>query len=133
MTSLTKIRYTLKTLRTLPRTPGKIFYKPKVVPWPGGKPGEGLTTYWGDSFYSTLGTRDVVAGARNHEIIHRFFTPMLQIFREVRVVLAENSKLQSYLLRYMEEMICESGGQPLSRNLHKILEGITFSQNMRLT
>jgi hypothetical protein len=73
-----------------------------------------------------LGAKNVAEAARIHEKIHRFFTPKLQIFREIRVVLAANSTLKSYLLRYMEELICEMGGQLGAGNLGKVLQSVTF-------
>ncbi len=118
----------IKTMPPLPRTPGKLFYKPKLQSFKGGYPGEGVTFRSGDSFYSTLGAEDIVAAARIHEKVHQFLTPKLQILREFRVVLKSNSYSKSYVLRYLEEALAQTVAEISVYGIGKqqILNGISF-------
>jgi hypothetical protein len=118
--------YTLRTVPPAPRTPGKLFYRPKVTAVAGGRAGEGLTTAYGDIYYSSRGSAEAQRLARVHEKVHSFLTPKLQIMREVRVVLSSNGYIKSHLLRYLEEALAETVAQVTVRGWREAVVGITF-------
>lgn len=118
--------YTLRTLPTAPRTPGKIFYRPKTTADPTLPRGEGYTTAFGDIFYSSRGPSDLQRIVRLHERVHQLLTPKLQFLREVRVVLSQNGYFKSYILRYLEEALAETVAQVGVNGFRSAVQGITF-------
>jgi len=130
-----------------PRTPGAIFYKPKLkfvrsrlVPRQGRlvkQPyyaSQGGTNTYGDITVgrqfagSAAEAKEKLHLALHHEQVHRFLTPRLQVFREMRMYLKLSGYQKSYILRYLEEALAETYSQLRVRGLAKeyILEGIKF-------
>lgn len=118
--------YTLRNMPTPPRTPGKLFYRPKTTADPTLPRGEGYTTAFGDIFYSSRGTPELQRIVRLHERVHQLLTPKLQFLREVRVVLSQNGYFKSYILRYLEEALAETVAQVGVNGFRHAVEGITF-------
>lgn len=118
--------YTLRGLGPAPRTPGRLFYRPKTTADPTLPQGEGYTTAFGDVYYSSRGTAELQRLVRVHERVHQLLTPKLQFLREVRVVISQNGYFKSYILRYLEEALAETVAQVGVRGLRNAVEGITF-------
>ncbi|HEV2864855.1 MAG TPA: hypothetical protein VGX48_27930 [Pyrinomonadaceae bacterium] len=118
--------YTVRGLGPAPRTPGRLFYRPKVTADPTLPRGEGYTTAFGDIYYSSRGTPELQRLVRVHERVHQLLTPKLQFLREVRVVISQNGYSKSYILRYLEEALAETAAQVGVHGLRNAVEGITF-------
>lgn len=118
--------YTLGTLPPAPRTPGRLFYRPRVTGRADLLAGEGFTTEFGDIFYSSRGSAQTQRLVRVHERVHSFLTPKLQVMREVRVVLSSNGYVKSHLLRYLEEALAETVAQVTVNGWREAIAGVTF-------
>lgn len=124
----------LSKMGRLPRTPG-LFYKPKLTFTSKKLAGEGRTNAAGDIQLGRdrMGNTASKAAeqlrlAANHEKVHQFLTPKLQIFREMRVYMKQSGYQKSYILRYLEEALAETYSQCRMYGLGKeyILNGLKF-------
>jgi hypothetical protein len=74
--------------------------------------GEGGTNIVGDIRIGRLGSGpkavEAIRETVYHEKGHQFFTPKLQVLREVRIYIAQSSYRRSYILRYLEEAVVET-------------------------
>lgn len=118
---------TLKTVPTLPRTQGKIFYRSKASPDYSMPEGFGATNpLTGNMRYSPNGSPKSIALAKIHEKVHSILTPKLQFLREIRVVPRYNSYIKSSLFRYLEEALAETVAQVSVNGLRSVITGIKF-------
>jgi len=120
-------------MNKLPRTAG-LFYKPKLTFTKTKLAGQGRTNAAGDvqvgrDHYGNAGkAAELVRLTANHEKVHQFLTPKLQIFREIRVYLKQSGYQKSYILRYLEEALAETYAQCRVYGLGRefILKGLKF-------
>lgn len=68
---------------------------------------EGFTMPNGDIFIEETTKEYIQEFTFNHELVHRFFCPKWYFLRDVRVQVALQGYNRSYLLRYLEEAICQ--------------------------
>ncbi|HKD27811.1 MAG TPA: hypothetical protein VKC66_18140 [Xanthobacteraceae bacterium] len=61
-----------------------------------------------------------------HEVVHRFFSPKLDVLREFRASVGITGYQRLYLLRYLEEMFAEGYAATRARGLTGIWVGISF-------
>jgi hypothetical protein len=123
----------LSQMGKLPRSAGP-FYKPKIRFRKDKLAGQGATNAAGDTWIGRdhygpgKAAAQEVRKAAYHEAMHRFLTPKLQIFREFRVYLKQSGYSKSYVLRYLEEALCEIWGQLRGSGFGKdeILAGLKF-------
>lgn len=123
----------LSQMGKLPKSPG-LFYKPKIrfrkdkLAGQGGTSAAGDTWMGRDHYGAGNAAAQEVRKAAYHEAMHRFLTPKLQIFREFRVYLKQSGYSKSYILRYLEEALCETWGQLRGSGFGKdeILAGLRF-------
>lgn len=104
-------------------------YSPTETPTSGMEAGVGGTSKFGDITYSSLGTAQDVALARNHERFHSFLSPKtLNNLREFRADVAELGYKKSQLLRYTEEALAETYAQIKVRglSLESLKTGFSF-------
>ena len=132
------ITLTIKTIGEPPVTKGKFFYElPEIEVAPKHPYAErtvpGRTDQWGNStiYPGRNSSLKDIEIAKFHEEFHRFLSPKLQIFRQlrqIRAVIRMNSYLKSYLLRYLEEALAETTAQIRVRGFKwkNILEGVKF-------
>lgn len=93
-----------------PRTPGRR-YRPTATGTTTIGPGGGVTSWWGDIEFSTLGTATDRALVLYHERVHQFLVPKLYLLRNYRVQSRTGSYSGSSLFRYLEETLAETVGQ----------------------
>jgi hypothetical protein len=87
----------------------------------------GITTPFGDIYLSAELLSDTeVKATLIHELVHRFFTPRFFFLRRFRVQLATTGYVKFFLLRYLEEAICESVAQLRMNGMRGLLTGIKF-------
>ncbi len=120
-------------MNRLPRTAG-LFHKPKLTFTKSTLAGQGRTNAGGDivvgrdHYGNARKAAELVRVTVNHEKVHQFLTPNLQIFREIRVYLKQSGYQKSYILRYLEEALAETYAQCRVYGLGKefILKGLKF-------
>jgi hypothetical protein len=61
-----------------------------------------------------------------HELVHRYFSPRMGPFRQLRAELSMSAYSRSALLRYLEEALAEGYGQLRAHGLAKALGAIKF-------
>jgi hypothetical protein len=123
----------LSKMNKLPRTAG-LFYKPKLTFTKKILAGDGRTNALGDAqvgrdhYGNAAKAAELVRVTANHEKVHQFLTPKLQIFRDIRVYLKQSGYQKSYILRYLEEALAETYAQCRVYGLGKefILKGLKF-------
>ncbi|MCP4507954.1 MAG: hypothetical protein GY826_16380 [Fuerstiella sp.] len=88
--------------------------------------GKGITTPFGDVYYSTLGTADDIALARYHESVHSLLSPKLKAFRGIRADMRWAGYKRSSTLQYIEEALAESYAQLRVNGIRGLPAGIKF-------
>jgi hypothetical protein len=116
-------------LSPAPTTPGKLFYKPKVVTEKVPSGLAGYTTEYGDIYISSRISASEQRLTLIHEKVHSILTPKLQIFCDIRVRIRLNSYTQSFILQYLEEALAESIAQASIQGARGILTGLRFPIN----
>ncbi len=115
-------------LRGAKKTYRKPWKLQRPLPPPGTRP---TTTYKPSLPRGALGKTDPVGNIEislaqsaaeqvkslDHELVHRFFTPMAQALRKVRVELRMDMYLRSAFLRYLEEALSEGWTQLINNGL----------------
>lgn len=107
-------------------------YKPSMTGNPGMAAGTGATDIiTGDIEYSLAGTLQDQQLARAHELVHQFLTPKLNLLRGLRGFARAQGYNRSYLLRYLEEALCETIAQLRVKGINtaNFLEGVRFPVN----
>lgn len=105
------------------------FYKPKTTGLDIMPAGSGVTTKFGDIFYSTRGTEAEQALALYHEKVHQFLTPKFLPLREFRLNIRWEAYNRSQLLRYLEEVMAESYAQMRVNGFKGLPDAIRFPLN----
>jgi len=105
---------------------GKMWSRLPTVADPALPAGEGLTTWWGQIFYSVQGTLAEQQLVLLHEVVHKFFTPRLGFLRNFRVQLKAAGYTRSVLLKYLEEAMAETYAQLRINGIKGALTGIRF-------
>ncbi len=105
---------------------GKMWSKLPTVADPALPAGEGLTTWWGQIFYSVQGTLTEQQLVLLHEVVHKFFTPRLGLLRNFRVQLKAAGYTRSVILKYLEEAMAETYAQLRINGFKGALTGIRF-------
>lgn len=107
-----------------PGTKPTINYAPYLD---GGR--SGMTDKFGNIWISRAYSAAEQAKALSHELVHRFFTPLAQTLRKVRVELAIDMYERSAFLQYLEEMLCEGWAQLTNNGIlgpAMALKGLVF-------
>lgn len=105
-------------------------YKPSIKGVPGMEAGQGATNpITGDIEYSIEGSLQKQQLARAHELVHQALTPKLNLLRELHGFARAQGYNRSYVLRYLEEALCETVAQLRVKGLSKtsILDKLTPS------
>ena len=106
----------------------RMFYRPTITQDRSLLAGEGLTNKYGDITYSSLGSEMEQALAYNHEMVHSFLSPKLEMLREFRADVRMTAYQRSSFLRYLEEAMAETYAQIRVKgaSLAALKEGLSF-------
>lgn len=108
-----------------PTTPG-IRYRPTTTGTATMGAGSGVTSWWGDIEFSTLGSSTDQALVLFHEQVHQFLTPKLYFLRSIRVGMRTGSYVYSSLFRYLEEALAETVAQVRVNGWQKLFSSVRF-------
>lgn len=108
-----------------PSTPGWR-YRPTTTGTPSIGAGGGVTSWWGDIEFSTLGTATDRALALYHEQVHQFLVPKLYFLRNYRVQSRTGSYAGSSLFRYLEEVLAETRAQVKVKGWGRLFSSVRF-------
>lgn len=114
-----------------PRPPGRgLFYKPTTTADPSLPPHiAGETTPYGDIRYNPNMPRAVIEASLKREGVHRFFSPRLRLFQELRADLGMQMYRKTILLKYLEEAAAETKAELWRNGLGGLMNGLTFPVN----
>lgn len=119
--------FKVSDLPTVKRPPGEWLYKPKISDSPFlGTNTLGTTGIYGDIKYLSSLVGKAKDATVLHEKVHRWFTPKLYPLRNYRITLNWNSYAQSYLLRYLEEVIAQTVGLVGTYGFKQGFSGVSF-------
>ena len=108
-----------------PRTPG-FRYRPTTTGTTAYGAGGGVTSWWGDIEFSTLGSATDRALVQYHEQVHQFLVPKLYFLRNFRVAMRTGSYSGSSLFRYLEETLAETVAQVRVNGWEKLFSSLRF-------
>ena len=108
-----------------PANPG-LRYRPTTVGVTNMGRGGGVTSWWGDIEFSTLGDATDRMLALYHEQVHQFLTPKLYFLRQFRVEMRVGSYAGSSLFRYLEEVLAETVAQVRVNGWSKSFSSVKF-------
>ncbi len=108
-----------------PRTPG-FRYRPTTTGTTAYGAGGGVTSWWGDIEFSTLGSATDRALVFYHEQVHQFLVPKLYFLRNFRVEMRTGSYSGSSLFRYLEETLAETVAQVRVNGWKKLFSSLRF-------
>lgn len=108
---------------------GQIWSKPQTKMVESLPPGQGKISPFGDIYLAVReGTVVQERLAYAHELVHRFLSPRLGLFRTFRAQLRMSGYLRSALLQYLEESLAETYAQFRVNGIGftELLNGISF-------
>ena len=108
-----------------PSTPG-FRYRPTTTGTTAIGAGGGVTSWWGDIEFSTLGSATDRALVLYHEQVHQLLVPKLYFLRNVRVEMRTGSYAGSSLFRYLEETLAETVAQVRVNGWQKLFSSLRF-------
>ena len=91
-----------------PRPPGTMFYKPSIKTGHSQFGEMGFTSQWGDIHVTSTLPLVEKRLTLYHELVHSVLSPKLYLFRDFRATLSQNGYAASHLLRFLEELLCET-------------------------
>jgi hypothetical protein len=104
-----------------PGTPPTTRYVPRL---PNG--GLGRTGPYGDVEVSLAQSAKGQVESLGHELVHRFFSPMAKVLRQVRAEVAAKAYERSAFLRYLEEALSEGWTQLRNNGILHSFKGLYF-------
>lgn len=108
-----------------PRTPG-LRYSPTTTGTATISRGGGVTSWWGDVEFSTVGTATDRALVLLHERVHQALTPKLYLLRNYRIRSRVGSYSGSSLFRYLEETAAETIAQTGVNGWRQLFRHVRF-------
>ena len=108
-----------------PPSPG-FRYRPTTTGTTGIAAGGGVTSWWGDIEFSTLGSETDRALVLYHEQVHQFLVPKLYFLRNFRVEMRAGSYAGSSLFRYLEETLAETVARVRVNGWRKLFSSVRF-------
>ena len=91
-----------------PAPHGKMFYKPTIQKGRAQFGEAGFTSEWGDIHITSSLPLIEKRLTLYHELVHSVLSPKLYLFRNFRATVSQNGYASSHLLRYLEELMCET-------------------------